>query len=460
MSVQQDDQYDVLVVGAGIVGPAAAYVAAGWGRRAGSSLTIALLEKEGGLAKVASGHEANSQTLHFGDIETNMPLEQARRVQAAAEYVAAYIEAHPDRMICVNRHKMCLAVGDEEIASLRERFEMLQPFYPKIRFIDRAEIAQLEPNVVAERDPWEPIAALFSPDGFIVNYGRLAESFERDAKALNAHVETFYRTAVQQIVRTADGYEVHTDRGTFRAKGIIVAAGGYSLVLAKQLGYGQGWELIPVAGSFYRTRIRDCVRGKVYTPQEPEIPFAAVHADPEVTNPNETRFGPTAKLVPLLERHRWGTFSGFLRTIIWNPRGLWAYIAVLLASPVLLRFVLRNLLLDLPILGKWMYLQDIRKIIPAMRYGDIELAKGIGGIRPQIVDIATRKLRHGEGKLLGERAVFLVTPSPGASVCLQAAEEAVADLLPMLGPGYTFDRERFQQDHRRKPEEPAATAQA
>lgn len=452
--------YDVLIIGGGIVGPAALYVAAGWGKRSGSRLRVALLEKEGGLAKVASGHESNSQTLHFGDIETNMALEQARHVQAAAEYVAAYVEAHPYRMISVKRHKMCLAVGEEEIASLRERFEMLQPFYPKIRFLDRAEIAQLEPNVVAGRDPDEPIAALFSPDGFIVNYRRLAESFELDAKVTNPHVETFYRTVVEQIIRTAGSYELRTDRGVFRAKGIIVAAGGYSLVLAKQLGYGQDWELIPVAGSFYRTNIRNCVVGKVYTEQNPEIPFAAPHADPEVMNPNETRFGPTAKLVPLLERHRWGTFSGFLKTIIWNPRGLWAYLAVLLASPVLLRFVLRNLLLDLPILGKWMYLQDIRKIIPAMRFRDIELANGIGGIRPQIVDSRTRKLRHGEGKLLGERAVFLVTPSPGASVCLQAAEEAIADLVTMLGPDYTFDRARFQQDHRRKLGEPAATAQA
>lgn len=451
--------YDVVIVGGGIVGPAAVYVA-GWARRFGSPLTIALLEKEGGLAKVASGHEFNSQTLHFGDIETNMALQQALRVQAAAEYVAAYIEAHPDRMIHVKRHKMCLAVGEQEIARSRERFEVFQPYYPKIRFLGRDEIAALEPNVVRGRDPNEPITALFSPDGFIVNYGRLAESFERDAKAMNPHVETFFRTSVTRIVRTEDGYDVHTDRGTFRTKGIIVAAGGYSLVLAKQLGYGKDWELIPVAGSFYRTTIRDCVTGKVYTEQKPEIPFAAPHADPEVMNPNETRFGPTAKLVPLLERHRWGTFWGFLQTIIWNPRGLWAYFAVLLSSPVLLRFVLRNLLLDLPLIGKWMYLQDIRKIIPLMRYADIELAKGVGGIRPQIVDSRTQQLRHGEGKLLGERAVFLVTPSPGASVCLQAAEEAVADLLPMLGPDYTFDRERFEQDHRREPAAPAATAQA
>lgn len=450
-----EQTFDVVIVGGGIVGPAAVYVAAGWARRFGAPLTIALLEKEGGLARVASGHEFNSQTFHFGDIETNMALEQARRVQAAAEYVAAYIEAHPDRMIHVKRHKMCLAVGAAEIARLRERFEALQPYYSKIRFLGRDEIAALEPNVVAGRDPAEPIAALFSPDGFIVNYGRLAESFEWDAKALNPHIETFYRTSVDRIVRTDSGYDVHTDRGIFRAKGIIVAAGGYSLVLAKQLGYGKDWELIPVAGSFYRTNIRDCVVGKVYTEQDPEIPFAAPHADPEVMNPNETRFGPTAKLVPLLERHRWGTFWGFLQTIIWNPRGLWAYFAVLLSSPVLLRFVLRNLLLDLPIIGKWMYLKDIRKIIPAMRFRDIELAKGVGGIRPQIVDARTRQLRHGEGKLLGERAVFLVTPSPGASVCLQAAAEAVADLMPMLGPDYTFDRARFEQDHARAQPEAA-----
>lgn len=440
-------RYDAIIIGGGIVGPAAAYVAAGWARRSGSPLAIALIEKEGGLATVASGHERNSQTLHFGDIESNMGLAQALRVQAAAEYVAAYIEAHPDHLISVQRHKMCLAVGAAEIMRLHERFTMLQPHYPKIRFLDRDEIAALEPNVVAGRDPSEPIAALFSPDGFIVNYGRLAESFARDANAVSANVETFYRTSVERIVRTEDGYAVYTDRGIFSANGVIVAAGGYSLALAKQLGLGTDWELIPVAGSFYRTTIRDCVTGKVYTEQNPEIPFAAPHADPEVMNPSETRFGPTAKLVPLLERHRWGTFWGFLQTIIWNPHGLWAYVAVLLSSPVLLRFVLRNLFLDLPIVGKWMYLQDIRKIIPRMRYRDLKFAKGVGGIRPQILDVRERKLRHGEGKIRGDRAVFLITPSPGASVCLQAAEEAVADLLAMLGPEYTFERERFRREH-------------
>jgi len=441
--------YDIVVIGGGIVGPAVVYVAAGWT----SALRIALLEKEDGLSQVASGHESNSQTLHFGDIETNMALEQALRVQGAAELVAAYLEQHAQEGgLTVRRHKMCLAVGDAEIARLRARYEELWPHYPKIRFIGRDEIAALEPSVVAGRDPEEPIAALFSPDGFIVNYGRLAESFEREAKRRNPKVETFTRTRVERLERTPTGYAIHTNRGTFHARAVAVTAGGYSLVLAKSLGYGRDWELIPVAGSFYRTRRRNCLAGKVYTEQNPDIPFAAPHGDPEVMTPDETRFGPTAKLIPLLERHRWGTFWGFLRTVIWNPRGLWAYVAVLLSSPVLLKFVIRNLFLDLPIIGKWMYLRDIRKIVPSMRYDEVELAEGIGGIRPQIVNIRERKLRHGEGKIAGEDGdpiVFLVTPSPGASVCLRVAEETVVQLVAFLGPGTTFDRERFIRDHTR-----------
>ncbi|MBI2483542.1 FAD-dependent oxidoreductase [Candidatus Uhrbacteria bacterium] len=446
--------YDLIIVGGGISGPADAYTICRYLRGIGR---VALIEKEGGPAQVNSRHEANSQTLHFGEIETNYPLAKALQVQYAANLVAGYLEHHPDRGIFVRRHKMVIAVGKDEYVRLARRFAEFREQYPDIRFLGRQEIAEIEPRVMEGRDPDEPIAALYSPDGFIVNYGALAASFIDDARqASGVTFDTYFRTKVESIMRERGGFTIQTDRETFRARAVVVTAGGHSLLFAKAMGHEMHYELLPVAGSFYRTTIRDCLAGKVYTMQMEGIPFAATHGDPEVTNPNETRFGPTAKMLPLLERHRYDTVIDFLRSIVWNPIGMLTFFRILFTRH-LFWFALRNILLDLPVLGKWMFLRDVRKIVPLMRYRDLTRARGVGGIRPQLVDTRTGAMVMGEGKYVHDGIIFSVTPSPGASVCLRAVEDDAKLLVAYLG--YTFDAEAFRRDHARvHPDASVATA--
>ncbi|MBI4433429.1 FAD-dependent oxidoreductase [Candidatus Uhrbacteria bacterium] len=437
--------YDIVIIGGGISGPADAYTICRYLRGVGR---VALVEKEGGPAQINSGHEANSQTLHFGEIETNFDLTKALGVKYAADLVAGYLERHPDQAIFVRRHKMVIAVGADEVARLTARSAEFVEHYPGIRLLSREEIAAIEPRVMEGRNPTEHIVALYSPDGFIVNYGALATALIEDARQSSVTFDTYFRTKVQSITRTQGGFTVQTDRQVFRARAVVVTAGGHSLLFAKAMGYETHYELLPVAGSFYRTSIRDCVTGKVYTMQIEGIPFAATHADPEVTNPNETRFGPTAKMLPLLERHRYGTIFDFLRSIVWNPMGIFTFFRILFTQH-LFWFAMRNLLLDFPLLGKWMFLRDVRKIIPSLRYRDLLRARGVGGIRPQIVDTRTGKMVMGEGKYVHDGIIFSVTPSPGASVCLRAAEDDAKSLAAYLGA--TFDGEAFRRDHARIP---------
>lgn len=435
------DTYDLVIVGGGITGPADAYVLC----RYTNLRRIALIERRGGLAQVNSGHEGNAQSLHDGSIETNFSLAKALAVRDAAGLVASVLDRHPDEGVCVRSHKMVIGVGAAEVAFLSDRFREFALHFPELQFLDRDGIAQVEPKVVEGRDPSVPLAAIFSGNGYIVNYGRLAELLTREAKDGSAALDTFYRTEVLAIERTVDGFTVRTNRGAFATRAVLVSAGAHSIVFAKQLGYAPDLEVLPVAGSFYRTRIRRCLTGKVYTVQIPGIPFAAVHGDPEVTNPDETRFGPTAKMLPMLERHRYGTVLDFLRQIVWKPRGLLAYVAVL-RDPTILAFALKNALVDLPVLGRWIFLRDVRKIVPTMRYADLTYATGVGGIRPQIVNTKTMALEMGEGRIVGDRVIFNVTPSPGASKCLAAAEHDAMTLTKFWA-SYQFDRERFRRDH-------------
>ena len=53
---------------------------------------IALVEKYSKPAQVNSNLNSNSQTLHFGDIETNYTFEKAKSVKEAADMVKNYVE--------------------------------------------------------------------------------------------------------------------------------------------------------------------------------------------------------------------------------------------------------------------------------------------------------------------------------------------------------------------------------
>jgi len=47
--------------------------------------------------------------------------------------------------------------------------------------------------------------------------------------------------------------------------------------------------------------------------QMEKLPFAAVHGDPDVYNPDETRFGPTAKGIFMLERYNYASVREYFQ---------------------------------------------------------------------------------------------------------------------------------------------------
>ena len=74
-------------------------------------------------------------------------------------------------------------------------------------------------------------------------------------------------------------------------------------------------------------------------------------------------------------------------------------------------------------------------------------AKGIGGTRPQIVNNTTRKLEMGEAKLTGDKIIFNITPSPGASTCLgNAYSDTSTEIIEFLNNKYKFNKEAFEKD--------------
>lgn len=228
-------------------------------------------------------------------------------------------------------------------------------------------------------------------------------------------------------------YTVRTSDGEIDARFVVLASCGYSLLAAHRLGYAKNFSCLPVAGSFYFGP--KVLNGKVYCVQNPRLPFAAVHGDPDLVEGGKTRFGPTALPLPLLERYEWRrTFTDFLRVLRPSPALVKVYWD-LFKDTTIRNYLFKNVLFEVPVVNRRLFLSDVRKIVPSLQLKDLSYAHGFGGVRPQIIDTVSKKLLLGEGKISPEKApiIFNVTPSPGGTTCLGNAETDMRKICSFLG---------------------------
>lgn len=436
-------EYDVLIVGGGVVGTALLYTLSKYT----DVKKLGLIEKYSDLGLVNSASTKNSQTLHFGDIETNYTFEKAKSVKRMADMVMKYLEKEKlsgsGLKIFSKYSKMVLAVGKTQVEDLGKRFLAFSQLFPNLRIIKRDEIAKIEPRVVEGRDPDQEILALMTSDGYTVDFKRLCQSFVENAKKGNPDLTIQLNTRLLKISKENNYYIIKTNNGELKAASVVIAAGGHSLMIAKSLGYGKNLSVLSMAGSFYTAP--KILNGKVYTIQVAKLPFAAIHGDPEVHNENVTRFGPTAKPIFQLERHKASTFFEYWKTF---GLGLSPILSLfnIIFDKVLFNYIILNFLYDLPIIGKRLFVKQVKMIVPSLKLKEIRYARGIGGTRPQIVNNTTRKLEMGEAKLTGDKIIFNITPSPGASTCLGNAYSDTSMLMDFLGNKYKFNKEAFEKD--------------
>lgn len=437
--------YDVLIIGGGVSGTALLYELAQFTDLS----SIALIEKYAGFATVNSKSSNNSQTIHCGDIETNYTIEKAVKVKRKASMLVNYATRHlseDERKDVIFKYpKMALGVGKKECDFLRKRFEVFRKHFPTMQLLEKEAIAKLEPNVALVNGEYrkEEIIAIAIEDEYTaVDYKALSETFVDKAKAHEEKdVDIHLSTEVTDIQREEDLYTVKTTKGIFKARFVVVSAGGHSLLLAQQMGHGLEFSCLPMAGSFYFSP--QVLNGKVYTVQNDKLPFAAVHGDPDVCVPGKTRFGPTALVLPMLERYNKKTIPQFLK-VLRLDRAVVSTLWGLLRVRDIRNYIFKNVLFEVPWLRERLFLKDVRKIVPSLQRKDIHFAKGFGGIRPQLIDKKQRKLMLGEARINpGSSIIFNMTPSPGATTCLGNAENDLHEIVKKTG--CHFDKQAFEK---------------
>lgn len=440
------NHYDVLIIGAGISGAALAYELA----RYTDIESIAIVEKYDDIATLNSNGTSNSQTIHVGDIETNYTLSKAAITKRTAKMVEKYcLQYGYENEIIFSHQKMAMGVGDDEVEFLLHRYEEFSELFPYLEVWDKEKLKILEPRVVYDEngnERPENIVGVGARDQWTtVDYGKMAKSLIDNAKKEpNTAVDVFLNSQVIKIEKnTTRGYIIHTNEQLFYADFIVANAGAHSLFLAHTMGYGLDYACLPIAGSFYLTTEK-MLNGKVYMIQNPKLPFAALHGDPDVLADGNTRFGPTALVLPKLERFKNGTYLDFWKTLQLDSNvisALWK----LIKDVEIRNYILRNFMFEIPLINKSLFLKDARKIVPSLKTSEFEYAEGFGGVRPQVIDKKQRKLILGEASInTGEGIIFNMTPSPGATSCLGNAERDLRYIVRYLGK--TFDESRFNNE--------------
>ncbi len=423
--------FDVVIVGGGISGCALTYLLSKYT----DIKSIAMLEKYDSLAPLNSNARSNSQTLHCGDIETNYKLEKAKLVKRQANMLVNYAKTVDINDFLYKFPKMILAVGDEECERLEKRHHEFAEAFPYMELWDAERIAEVEPAVAlidGKPRPEKIMASGCTDEYCAVNFGNLSKSFINSARKTNTEINVSLSSEVKKIAKFDDHYELTTPQGTFMAKFVVVSAGAHSLLLANQLGHGLDLSILPMAGSFYY--VPKMLNGKVYTMQNDKLPFAALHGDPDLVEMEKTRLGPTALVLPKLERYTKGTYLDFWKSLKLDRKVIRVFWDLMKDSTIR-NYIFRNFAFEIPIIRQKLFAKDAQKIIPSLKAEDLEYAKGIGGLRPQVINKTNMVLQLGEASILpeNENLIFNMTPSPGATTCLGNAYRDTKIIAEHLG---------------------------
>lgn len=392
-SLSQD--FDVAVVGAGIVGLATAYRLT---RKPGDRRVV-VLEKEHACATHQTGH--NSGVIHSG-LYYAPGSAKARTCVAGAQLMKNFCREHGIPVVVCG--KVVVAREESDLAVLEELYRRgLANGVPGLALIGRGRLREIEPHV-------EGIGALHVPEAALVDYTKVAEKLSELTTTAGGEVRT---DAALRGVREEEGaFIIDTTKGSLRARYLIGCAGLQSDRIARLEGADPQVRIVPFRGEYYRLTAgsSDLIRGLVYSVPNRRLPFLGPHFTRRVDGSVEV--GPNA----VLAFHR----EGYTGSRV-NLKDL----AEVLTYPGFWRMARKHWRAGLGeawrSVSKNAFVRSLARLVPEIRSEDLE--PGRTGVRAQALSPTGRLL---DDFLIVERPrAFHVcnAPSPAATASLAIAEE-------------------------------------
>lgn len=390
-----------MVVGGGIVGLATALALVG----ARPGISIAVLEKEGGIAAHQTGR--NSGVIHSG-LYYKPGSVKARTCARGRERLERFCEEHD---IPFERcGKLVVATREEDLPRLDElerrgRANGLSG----IRRIGKEQIREHEPHAVG-------LAALVVPETGIVDYRRVSQAYAREL-ARNGVVVNMGTKAIGATRRTGS-IVVTSTSGDFEANVLVACAGLESDRFARSAGIDVDVAIVPFRGEYWMLSPdrAHLVRNLIYPVPEPAFPFLGVHFTRRIGGGVEA--GPNAVLALAREGYARASF---------NLRDAWAAAS----WPGVWRMASHHWRAGIReqwrSLSRAAFARACAALVPEVGTGD--LTPGGAGVRAQAI--------ARDGTFLddfvmaqSERMVHVLNaPSPAATASLAIGEEIAAHAL-------------------------------
>jgi L-2-hydroxyglutarate oxidase LhgO len=276
-------RFDVVVVGAGIIGLATARELQA--RRPGER--VAVVDKEPAPGAHQTSH--SSGVVHRGVYYAPGSL----KAQLCVEGAAALLRYCDERGIPVLRcGKVVVATDSDELPRLEELHRRsLANGVPRVELVGRERLRELEPHVAGVR-------ALHSPETSVVDFSQVAAAYADDVR--EAGGELLLGREVVRLARRGGTSLVETTDGDVEARRVVVCGGVYADRLAALSGAPTEPRIVPFRGDYLRLRPerRHLVRGLVYPVPDPAFPFLGIHTT--VRPDGDVWLGPNA--VPALAR--------------------------------------------------------------------------------------------------------------------------------------------------------------
>lgn len=296
--------YDILIIGGGIVGLATAYQL----KMKMPDLKVVLLEKEQEVATHQTGK--NSGVIHAGVYYKPGSL-KAINCRTGYDLLLDFCNKNDIKYeLC---GKLIIATKEADLPRLEELYlRSKNNGLEKVKMVSKEEIADYEPFA-------KGLKALFVPYTGIIDYRHVANKYKELFLAKGG--EVLLNNKVSNIRHTNALSEVITNQGiALHTKFIVNTAGLFSDRIALQNNKNLNVRIIPFRGEYYELKpgSKHLVKGLIYPVPDPAFPFLGVHFTKKIDGNVEA--GPNAVFAFKREGYKKTSFSGkeFIDSVTWR----------------------------------------------------------------------------------------------------------------------------------------------
>ena len=295
-------KYDIIIIGAGIVGLATALKI----KEKSPQKKLLLIDKEDDVAAHQTGH--NSGVIHSGLYYKPGSLKATNCINGY-NMLVDFCEQHDVPFeLC---GKVVVATSKEEIPILNGLFTRgLANGLEGLKMLDKDEILDYEPHV-------NGLEGFLVPQTGIVNYSVVATKMKQLLEEVEA--DFAFGQPVTKINTTSSSVQVHAGDEQYEASTLINCAGLYADKIAEMSGDHPGIKIIPFRGEYYQLKPEKeyLVKNLVYPVPDLDFPFLGVHFTRMQRGGVEA--GPNAVLAYKREGYKKSdiSFSEFYEVLAW-----------------------------------------------------------------------------------------------------------------------------------------------